>query len=448
MTATPLSVLVVDDERHIRSTLRACIEGEGHAVTTVDSASHALAAAEEDSFDIALLDLRLGTQSGLDLLPALLGRMPWLKVIVITAYATIESVVEAMRLGASDYLPKPFEPAQVRLVLGKVVELRTLERHVDSMRSSLASAQPTPQLDSRNPEMNRAIQLMQRVAATDATVLLQGESGTGKGVFARQIHAWSDRRSAPFVVVHAPSLSADLLESELFGHVKGAFTGAVRANPGRVSQAEGGTLFLDEIGELPLPLQTKLLRFLQEREYERVGDTQTRHSDVRIVAATNRELVVAVEESRFRKDLYYRLKVVDVTIPPLRERPQDIGALANDFLVYYARRYNRKPLRIGMKAAAALRRYSWPGNVRELQNTIERAVILTNGEEITAESLPFGGNANGASVQGLGALVSLSAIEEVHIRRVIESTETLDEAADVLGIDPATLWRRRQKYGI
>jgi NtrC-family two-component system response regulator AlgB len=296
--------------------------------------------------------------------------------------------------------------------------------------------------------MNRAIQLMQRVATTDATVLLQGESGTGKGVFARQIHAWSDRGSAPFVVVHAPSLSAELLESELFGHVKGAFTGAVRANPGRVSQAERGTLFLDEIGELPLPLQTKLLRFLQEREYERVGDTQTRHSDVRIVAATNRELVVAVEESRFRKDLYYRLKVVDVTIPPLRERPQDIAALANDFLVYYARRYNRKPLRIGMKAAAALRRYSWPGNVRELQNTIERAVILTNGEEITPESLPFGGNANGASGQGLGALVSLSAIEEVHIRRVIESTETLDEAADVLGIDPATLWRRRQKYGI
>jgi NtrC-family two-component system response regulator AlgB len=448
MTASPLSVLVVDDERHIRSTLRACIEGEGHAVTTVDSAGHALAAAEEDSFDIALLDLRLGTKSGLDLLPALLGRMPWLKVIVITAYATIESVVEAMRLGASDYLPKPFEPAQVRLALEKVVELRTLERHVDSMRSVLASAQPDPQLDSRNSEMNRAIQLMQRVAATDATVLLQGESGTGKGVFARQIHAWSDRYSAPFVVVHAPSLSAELLESELFGHVKGAFTGAVRANPGRVFQAEGGTLFLDEIGELPLPLQTKLLRFLQEREYERVGDTQTRHSDVRIVAATNRELVVAVEESRFRKDLYYRLKVVDVTIPPLRERPQDIAALTNDFLVYYARRYNRRPLRIGMEAAAALRRYSWPGNVRELQNTIERAVILTNGEEITPESLPFGGNANGASGQGLGALVSLSAIEEVHIRRVIESTETLDEAADVLGIDPATLWRRRQKYGI
>ena len=448
MTASPLSVLVVDDERHIRSTLRACIEGEGHAVTTVDSAGHALAAAEEDSFDIALLDLRLGTKSGLDLLPALLGRMPWLKVIVITAYATIESVVEAMRLGASDYLPKPFEPAQVRLALEKVVELRTLERQVDSMRSVLASAQPDPQLDSRNSEMNRAIQLMQRVAATDATVLLQGESGTGKGVFARQIHAWSDRYSAPFVVVHAPSLSAELLESELFGHVKGAFTGAVRANPGRVFQAEGGTLFLDEIGELPLPLQTKLLRFLQEREYERVGDTQTRHSDVRIVAATNRELVVAVEESRFRKDLYYRLKVVDVTIPPLRERPQDIAALTNDFLVYYARRYNRRPLRIGVEAAAALRRYSWPGNVRELQNTIERAVILTNGEEITPESLPFGGNANGASGQELGALVSLSAIEEVHIRRVIESTETLDEAADVLGIDPATLWRRRQKYGI
>lgn len=448
MSKLPLSVLVVDDEKHIRSTLRACIEGEGHDVTEAGSAREALYATEKEAFDIAFLDIRLGTESGLDLLPALVERLPWLKVIVITAYATIKSAVEAMRLGASDYLPKPFEPSQVRIVLDKTIELRTLERRVDSMSSSIASAQPSPLLTSQSREMNNAILLMQRVAATDATVLLQGESGTGKGVFARAMHAWSERKGGPFVVVHAPSLSAELLESELFGHVKGAFTGAVRANPGRVSLAERGTLFLDEIGELPLAIQSKLLRFLQEREYERVGDTQTRHADVRIIAATNQELGAAVNQNRFREDLYYRLTVVDVTIQPLRDRPQDIPTLANDFLAYYAQKYSRKSIQIGTEALAALCRYSWPGNVRELQNVIERAVILTDGVTISPESLPFENRINGSSVPGLGKRVSLSTVEEIHIRRVIESTETLDEAADVLGIDPATLWRRRQKYGI
>lgn len=444
----PLNVLVIDDDRHIRSTLAACIEGEGHDVTPVESARAALDAVEREHIDIAFLDIRLGSESGLDLLPSLLEKLPRLKVIMITAYATIESAVEAMRRGASDYLPKPFEPAQVRLVLSKAVELWRLENKVDSMESVLASAQPEPQLASGNAGMMKTIELLRRVAQTDATVLLQGESGIGKGVVARATHAWSNRSASPFVVVHAPSLSPDLLESELFGHVKGAFTGAVRSHPGRVSQAEGGTLFLDEIGELSLGLQTKLLRFLQDREYERVGDTETRHADVRIIAATNQELGDAVECGRFREDLYYRLKVVEVTIPPLRERPEDIESLAREFLAYYARRYNRGRLTFSKDATKALRRYAWPGNVRELQNAIERAVIMSDGASVSADVLPIG---DGRSTNGstrVGTMTSLSSLEEAHIRGVIDATGTLEEAADVLGIDPATLWRRRQKYGL
>ena len=403
---------------------------------------------EREVFDIAFLDLRLGTDSGIDLLPNLLERLPSLKVIMITAYATIESAVEAMRRGAADYLPKPFQPAQVRLVLQKAADLHSLERQVESLRDTIAGSHPPLHVESKDKAMASTIELLRRVAATDATILLLGESGTGKGMFARAMHDWSQRREGPFVIVHTPSLSAELLESELFGHVKGAFTGAVQANLGRVAQAEGGTIFLDEIGELPMPLQTKLLRFLQDREYERVGDSHTRHADVRIIAATNQDLGRAMEQGRFREDLYYRLNVVEARIPPLRERVQDMAALAEEFLAHYGHKYNRKLLRFSPDGMNALRRYDWPGNVRELGNAIERAVILADGDEIRPEAFPFINAGEAISEPAIGKMISLSELEEAHIKSVIQSTETLDQAAEVLGIDPATLWRRRQKYNI
>jgi len=444
----PLAVLVVDDERHIRTTLLACIEREGHRVGLAATAQEALAAAGGDAFDVVFLDLRLGVDSGLDLIPALLEQSPWLKIIVITAHATIETAVEAMRRGATDYLPKPFEPAQVRIVLQKAAEVRALESRVETLRRRLDQAQPELHLESENADMVRLFTVARQVAGSDATVLIRGESGTGKGVLARALHAWSVRAPRPFVVVHAPSLSTELLESELFGHVKGAFTGAVRTNAGRVAQAEGGTLFLDEIGDLPLALQTKLLRFIQDHAYERVGDPAPRRADVRIVAATNQDLEARVRESRFREDLFYRLNVIELAVPPLRERTEDIVPLAKTFLSFFAHKYNRLHIALGSETETLLRRHAWPGNVRELQNAIERAVILNQGGVITPEQLPFPVPHTRLPAPQVGGMISLMELEEAHIRRVIDATATLDKAAEVLGIDPATLWRRRKQYGI
>jgi NtrC-family two-component system response regulator AlgB len=296
--------------------------------------------------------------------------------------------------------------------------------------------------------MQGAIDTARQVAPSDATVLIRGESGTGKGVLARAIHAWSDRAGAPFATVSCPSLSGTLLESELFGHVRGAFTGAVRDNPGRVEACAGGTLFLDEVGDLPADLQPKLLRFLQEREYERVGDTVTRKADVRVVTATNRDLAEAVRSGQFREDLYYRLNIIQIDLPPLRERADDVPPLAEAMLGSLRR--GKSIIGYTGEAMKALKRYAWPGNVRELRNVVERAVILSRGEWIGVEELPP--NLSGAVAMGttpaVGDLVTLDALEETHIRRVLGATKTLDEAAHVLGIDVATLWRRRKKYGI
>ena len=283
--------------------------------------------------------------------------------------------------------------------------------------------------------MRRTIDLAQPVASSDATVLIRGESGTGKGVLARAIHAWSDRAAKPFAIVSCPTLSPQLLESELFGHVKGAFTGAIRDNPGRIAATAGGTLFLDEIGDLPLSLQPKLLRFVQDRDYERVGDSVTRRADVRLVTATNVDLTEAVRAGRFREDLLYRINVIQIDLPPLRERPEDIGPLAEDFLAYFSR---RRP--IGGFTPAAMSRlqaYAWPGNVRELRNAIERAAILCRGEQVGPEYLPAV-SVVPPSGPSVGELVSLDVLEEAHIRRVLASTGSLDDAARI----SESMWRR------
>jgi two-component system, NtrC family, response regulator AlgB len=443
---SPLTILVADDELNIRKTLAVCLETAGHQVVAVSNATDALVEAANTAFDLAIVDLRLGTASGLELIPALLARSPWTRVVVITAYPGVDTAVEAMKRGAADYLPKPFTPAQVDAVTKRVAELRALERKVAGLGTG-SSQEQAILLKSTSPPMQSAIEMARQVAASDAMVLIHGESGTGKGVLARAIHAWSERADKPFATVSCPSLSGHLLESELFGHVRGAFTGAVRDNPGRIAACEGGTLFLDEIGDLPAELQPKLLRFVQDREYERVGDTATRRADVRVLTATNHDLQGAVRVGRFREDLFYRLNVIQIELPPLRERPDDIMPMAETMLG--ALRRGKPIVGFTAEAVATLKAYGWPGNVRELRNVVERAAILCRGERIGIEHLPpnFAGPSP-ARAPEVGEFVTLDALEEAHIRRVLAASKTLDDAAAILGIDVATLWRRRKKYGI
>ncbi len=442
-----LQILVVDDEANIRRTLSVCLEAEGHDVVGVSNVADAMAEAARHSFDLAFIDLRLGTDDGLDLIPALQGKSPWLKIIVITAYASIDTAVEAIRRGATDYIPKPFTPAQIGLAVRKVFEMRSLEQKVAALQEDLGQEHPEVDFSSINPRMKKAVEVARQAASSEATILLRGESGTGKTVLARGIHGWSLRASKAFRMVSCPSFSSELLESELFGHVKGAFTGAIRDNPGRIAASEGGTLFLDEISDLPLALQPKLLRFVQDKEYERVGDAVTRKADVRLLTATNIDLEAAVHANLFREDLFYRLNVIQIEIPPLRERPEDIARLAAKLLAFHARQNHRAFLSFSDEALGELQEYPWPGNVRELSNVIERAVILCRSERIGPELLPPR-LAQADSCAQVGDSVSLEKVEEQHIRRVLASAKSLQEAANVLGIDQATLWRRRKRYGI
>lgn len=443
---TTLHLLVVDDEPNIRRMLSMSLTTDGHQVTSVGTIGDALAEAARQSFDLAFIDLRLGTDTGLDLIPKLTAQSPWLKIVVITAYASVDTAVEAMKKGAADYLPKPFTPAQVRLVVERVARMRQLEQRVAGLQGALGDSEASIDLDSASPRMREAVELGRQVAPSEVSVLIRGESGTGKGVLARAIHAWSDRADKPFAVVSCPTLSAQLLESELFGHVKGAFTGAVRDNLGRIAASEGGTLFLDEIGDLPLALQPKLLRFVQDRQYERVGDTLTRRADVRVITATNVDLTEAVRAGRFREDLLYRINVIQIELPPLRQRQEDIVALSERMLTHFSR---RRPIAgFTDEAAAALQAYPWPGNVRELRNVIERATILCRGERVGLEHLPATFGAARPSEPRLGDPVPFDQIEAVHIRRLLATTQTMEEAANALGIDAATLWRKRKKYGI
>jgi NtrC-family two-component system response regulator AlgB len=442
-----LHILVVDDEVNIRKALMVCLESRGHRVTAVSNADDARAEVDRTVFDMAFVDLRLGAASGLDLIPGLLAAAPWLKVVVITAYASVETAVEAMKRGAADYIPKPFTPEQVLLVTERVAVIRGMEQRIATLQDDLERLHPEISFVSHHPGMQRSYELARQVAQSEAVVMLRGPSGTGKTVLARAIHGWSRRRDKPLGIVSCPTLSPELLESELFGHVKGAFTGALRDNPGRVAACEGGTLFLDEIGDLSPGIQPKLLRFLQDREYERVGDHQTRKADVRIIAATNADLEKAVREGRFRDDLYYRLNVIQIEIPPLSERPDDVEELAGKMLSFFAAQNHKVFRGFTEEAIAALREYSWPGNIRELRNVVERAAILCGSETVGVEHLPQAISPRQAPIQ-VGDPVGLGVIEENHIRRVLASAKSLQEAADLLGIDQATLWRKRRQYGI
>jgi NtrC-family two-component system response regulator AlgB len=444
--AVGLRVLIIDDERNIRTTLELCLEGLGCSVESVGSSQAALTALERGPFDLAFLDLRLGETSGLDLLPKLLAARPELIIVMITAYATFDTAVEATKRGAFEYLPKPFTPAQIGHVVDKVRIRAALTRKVADLEGRLAQEVPEADLRTESAIMRSALDMLGRAAPSDAPLLMRGENGTGKGVLARMLHMQSRRRDFPFVTVNCPTLSDDLLASELFGHAKGAFTGAVRDQPGRVEAAEGGTLFLDEIGEISLELQVKLLRFVQEHQFERVGETRTRHANVRLVAATNRPLEEDVKQGRFREDLLYRINVVEVLVPPLRERREDILPLARRFLAFFARAAGRVPMELTGDAEQALVAYPWPGNVRELRNTMERTVVLWPARQVTPQAFTERIVPRTEARPRLGGDFTLEEIEREHIQSVLGRTPTLDDAARVLGIDGSTLWRKRKKY--
>lgn len=447
-----MRILIIDDEESIRSTLGMMLQAMGHEVIGAEDAPAALKELDKAQFDVAFLDLKLNGTNGLDLLPDLLRGNAKLDVIVFTAHASIETAVEAMRRGATDYLPKPFTPEQIRQVLRKVGKTRHLEGRVANLESRLTSDSPPASVDTVEPSMERTFRLAFKAAFSPATILLLGESGTGKSVLARAIHERSPQSEKPFVTISCPSLSRELLESELFGRVKGAYTGALNDNWGKVAVAEGGTLFLDEIGELPMEIQPKLLRLLQEKEYERVGESKTRRANVRVIAATNRNLDIAVREKSFREDLYYRLNVVAIRVPPLRERPHDIKCMAAGYLDFFGRQCGKQMSGISEEAMAALLAYSWPGNLRELRNVIEHAVIFASDARIELSDLPDlfsqpGFQPPDADVR-LGRKIPLEQVENEHIRRVLAQTNTMEEAAQVLGISRGTLYERKKKLNL
>jgi NtrC-family two-component system response regulator AlgB len=440
------TLLVVDDDKNIRETLGRFFQSLAYEVRLAASAAEALRILAQERIDLVLTDFRMAETNGLELLKEVKRRRAESLVILMTAYGTVENAVAVMKAGAYDYLTKPFSLEQIQHAVERALQLQDLQAENSALHAVIDDS---AMLESRSPAMVALLDTARQAAASDATLLLAGESGTGKNLLARQIHRWSPRRDNPFVVVNCTTLSDELLESELFGHMRGAFTGAVKDKPGRLESADRGTVFLDEIADLSGALQTKFLRFVQEQSFERVGGERTIRVDARIIAASNRDLAAEVAAHRFREDLYYRLNVITLRIPALRERPEDVPALAQWMLRGAALR-NRKPaLRLSAEAAAAVNRYRWPGNVRELRNAIERAAVLCRGDEIGPDDLPdtVFRETTEASPQ-LSAAASLEAKEREHIVRVLAESPTLEEAAAVLGINVTTLWRKRKRYGI
>ncbi len=440
-------ILLVDDEAAILRTFRYCLEDEGYDVAGASSAAQAEALLQRQVFDLCFLDLRLGEDNGLDLLAQMRIQAPWMRVVIVTAHSAVDTAVDAIQAGAADYMVKPCTPDQLRLAAAKQLEVRTLAARLEALEGEVRKAKDG--LDSHSPAMMAILETARQVAATDANILILGESGTGKGELARAIHGWSRRAKRTCVTINCPSLTAELMESELFGHARGSFTGASESTQGRVSQADGGTLFLDEIGDFPLALQPKLLRFIQDKEYERVGDPVTRRADVRIVAATNLDLDEMVREGRFREDLLYRLNVITLKLPPLRERHEDVMTLAERFLARFVSDYGRPACAFSPEATAALQAYHWPGNIRELRNVIERASIICQQETVEIAHLGLGGSGEAPSnAVRVGAPMSLEELEKAHIAAVLASSSTLDMAAKTLGIDTSTLYRKRKQYNL
>jgi DNA-binding NtrC family response regulator len=380
------TILVVDDDADIREVVKDRLESLGHRVVTATSGGEGLDALERHNPHLILLDVEMPDMNGIEVLKQIRSRGHDTTAVMITAYGTIERAVQAMKEGAYDFIPKPFEPDHIALIVDKALERETLKREVDILSEQLDDRHRM--VAGESEAIQRAVEMAKKAAASRSTILLLGESGTGKEIFARAIHNWSDRKNQPFVPINCVGLSKELLESELFGHERGAFTGALSLKKGKMELAHGGTVLLDEIGDISAELQTKLLRFLEEREFERVGGTKNIRVDVRIIAATNRDLDQAVHDGSFRQDLYYRLNVVRIALPPLRARKSDIDGLANYFLRRCAVETKKRFTGITPEAREKMMAYDWPGNVRELVNVIERAVVLGDGPELTAAQLP------------------------------------------------------------
>ena len=451
--STPMArahILVVDDEANARNALRTILEEEGFTVSEAPDGLAALELLREWSADVVLADIRMPRLDGIELLRRARSEGTTALFVMMTAFATIETAVEAMRAGAENFLVKPLEPGTVLIVLDKVLEKQQLTRETESLKERVRQRYRFESIVGEAPALQNVFDVVKRAAPSKATVLLLGESGTGKELVAQAIHQESDRRERPFVKVACAALSESLLESELFGHERGAFTGAVGRREGRFELADGGTLFLDEIGDIPPSVQVKLLRAIQQREFERVGGTETLKVDVRIVAATNRNLATEVAAGRFREDLYYRLNVVAVTLPPLRERKSDLPALVSHFIQKFAKDYG-KPVRGLLPGTLnVLLRYDWPGNVRELENVIERAVVLARGPDLTTDELPpalSGPRPKGTRPGGLIPGASWREIEREAILRTLEMVDgSTSRAAAMLGISTRKIQYRLKEY--
>ena len=439
-----ISILVVDDELSIRESLSGWLQQDGYEVESAADGPTALAKAQETHYDIMLLDVKMPRMDGITVLKKLRESNADTAVVVMTAHGAIQDAVEAMKLGAHDYLLKPFDLEEMSLIIEKLVQVQTLAMENLILKDRVATISRFENLVGQSPPMLQLFETIVDVAQSDATVLLTGETGTGKELVARSIHAQSPRCYGPFIAINCGAFTEHLLESELFGHEKGAFTDASYTKKGRLEMAHGGTLFLDEVGDISIKMQIDLLRVLETREFTRVGGTVPLHSDFRIIAATHQDLQEGIRKKTFRQDLYYRLNVIHVQVPPLRERPEDIPLLAQHFLRRYATETNKKVDSILPEAMEAMRRYSWPGNVRELENALERAVVVGKGRQLKPADLPF---VVGAEEEVAG--LSLEDVERRYIAQVLASAKGhISNAAKVLRINRTTLYHKIKKYGL
>jgi DNA-binding NtrC family response regulator len=441
-----VKILVVDDELSIRESLCVWLQQDGYEVESAADGLKALAMSRETHYDIMLIDVKMPEMDGLSLLKNVRENDPDIAIVMMTAHGDIRDAVEAMKLGAYDYLLKPFDLEELSLNIEKLVQMQTLAMENLILKERVATITRFENLVSQAPAMVKLFETIVDVAQTDATVLITGETGTGKELVARAIHAQSPRCYAPFIAMNCGAFTDQLLESELFGHEKGAFTDAKNTKKGRLEMANAGTLFLDEVGDISMKMQIDLLRVLETREFSRVGGTATLHSDFRVISATNQDLQEAIRAKTFRQDLFYRLNVVHLQVPPLRERPEDIPPLAQHFLWCYATETNKKIDSIQPEAMEAMRRYPWPGNVRELENAIERAVVVGKSRQIQLKDLPFAITLGGAAEM---EKLSLQEIERRHIARVLAiEAGNLSNVARILCINRSTLYAKIKKYGL
>jgi two-component system response regulator HydG len=444
-------ILIVDDQRNMRTTLAMMLRGTGYEVDEAADGEQGAERGATGAYEVVLTDLRMGTKDGIDVLRSTKDAHPLTEVIVMTAYGTIESAVEAMRLGAFDYIQKPFTEQELLVKVAKALDNRRLVGEVSFLASEFKDRYKFENIIGQSRVVREVLGRIVRVAPTDAIVLITGESGTGKELVAKAIHANSKRANRPFVPVNCAAITETLLESELFGHAKGSFTGAVSARKGLFEEADGGTFFFDEIAETPITFQAKLLRAIQENEIRRVGENKPIQVNVRIIAATNQDLLFAIAEKRFRQDLYYRLNVARFQLPPLRERREDIPDLLSHFLDKYARKMGVRP-RLHDGVAEALMHYDFPGNIRELEHMIEQAVALVQTGTITADDLlppVASGPAAGGGPAGRALAEVVDAAERSAIEGALRDSEgSRERAADLLSISPTTLWRKMTRLGI